>query len=557
MAAITRVRAGAVCGRNERGATTLVITIVILVILTTIVLASTNVAMFEQGTTTNENRARLAEQTAEYAVNLTGEYIKANRDRLIADNIDAVGVGGWLAPSGASTRWVRCSLVTTMPATHPCMAERDATRRAQLYFYSNDGSVTGTTDVLAAATTSGAVGFLPAGSTLTQAGGVFNASTEVTALLCRLDSSLTPPSCRATPATGNRIAVTLVATSSLPGESASATVKETWATYSAFTPSAAVPLVASGLVQGLGNAEVVAAPNGGGYGIPASMWSPENICIGEGSTGCTGVGSVTTCHRGEFLRNTPESQLQTTCATVNNACGCPSATSSGTDFLSGHSGAVKREGIDILDRDGGVGGLPDITFYPGAGLDDVADLTDDSLFEWIFGVENEAESTRAPINGTGFTLTNCSPTPNCAINALEGELAAQEKTCAELNALGAAASGLYYITDSGFGSECALPAQVGSPGSPAIVVVNERARLNGTLFYGMLFVRSDNKNAELRGNGNTKVFGAVVVEGKVDLAGNFSLIYVDTAVSNSPNVLPPSAKFGRLPGSWLDDRSGF
>src|SRR5688500_1711936 len=105
------------------------------------------------------------------------------------------------------------------------MAERDAAasadypttaglggRRGQMYFFSSDGST------LAASTT--VLPFqelLPDSARIDNAavgvGGAarFPATTVVRALLCRIDSSLPNPACRAEPTKGNRIAVTMVA----------------------------------------------------------------------------------------------------------------------------------------------------------------------------------------------------------------------------------------------------------------------------------------------------------------------------------------------------------
>ncbi|MDQ3524188.1 MAG: hypothetical protein M3451_03935, partial [Chloroflexota bacterium] len=324
----------------------------------------------------------------------------------------------------------------------------------------------------------------------------------------------------------------------------------------------AVPLVASGLVQSLGNAEIVAAPNAGGFGIPASMWSPNNICM-SGGGGCSGIGSVTTCYVGDYLRGTPESELKTTCAT-SNACGCPAATALGSDFLSGHSGSLKREGIDILDRDGCVldtntgkcadgSSLPDISFYPGAGFDDPGDPADDSLFEWIFGVTYESDSTLSPINGTGNTLQNCAGPTNCAVYALTEDLGAETKTsCAGMNA---STEGLIYVSGA-----CSLSGTIGSPDKPVVLVVNDEVTVGGNLvFYGMLFVRSNNNSAELKGSGNPKIFGSIVVQGDVKLTGGVTLVYDDTSASgcSTPNCLSKTTKFARLPSSWLDSAAGF
>jgi hypothetical protein len=161
-----------------------------------------------------------------------------------------------------------------------------------------------------------------------------------------------------------------------------------------------------------------------------------------------------------------------------------------------------------------------------------------------------------PANFPTYLLTNC------AAYRLVEELAAQVKTCAELNTLGANANGLYYIYDPASTSEatvaqCSLPTQVGTPDAPVIVVLTHDARTNNTLFYGMLFVRSDNGTASLVGVGSTQFFGSVVVEGGINMAGNFTLVYDDTSISSSPNKFPKTAKFGRIPGSWLDASTGF
>lgn len=547
---------------RQRGLTTLAITLLILIILTLIVLFSTNVAFFEQRTTNNENRARLAEQAAEYALGLAGEYIKGRRNSLISDTPGT----GWL--SSDARKWVSCASVSSMPINHPCMAEAIGARRAQMYFYTADGTVSGSQAIPYRDATPSDVELET--STVGIGQGKFTTATTVRALLCRVDTSLATPTCALNPVAGNRIAITLIADAELSGEAASAQVKQTLATYSAASPSSSVPLVASGLIKGLGNAQVVTAPNAGGYGIPGSMWSPCPVDIDANTpiaiTGCAlpspgaSVGSVSTCHVGEYLKSTAESELLTTCATSNNACGCPAVNSSGSDFLSGHSGSVKKEGYDILDRDGGNGALPDIAFFPDArfGIDKAADTTDDSLFEWIFGVDYEASSTaNADGAGTakGNTLQNCAHTltghksNNCAVKALVDDLAAT--VVASCSALNSSSSGIYYVTGS-----CSLPSQVGSPDNFVIVVVNDDARLNGTLLYGMLFVRSDSNTAEFKGTGNSKVFGSVVVQGSVDIAGTLDLVYTDTSVTSSPTVLPKSAKFAVVPGSWLDNQTG-
>jgi Tfp pilus assembly protein PilX len=568
--------------RTQRGVATLVTTLVILFILTLIVLSSSNVALFEQKTATNENRQRLADQAAEYALRLAGEFMKAN-----IVNLASAETNGWLA--SGSARWALCSGVVSMPSNHPCRSEPDPNRRNQLYYYTF-----GANGMNVDYTALTGPGVTTIGGTVASGGAEFPVTSTVNALLCRLDTTNVDttdddndgntteilPKCKATPdpKSANRIAITLISNSVMGNENARGAVKETWANFDTFSTAAAVPLVASGTVDITGDVQIVTAPNGAGNGVPASIWTPVDADVD-----CTAGGScasISTCQLGEFLQDTPEADLKTTCPTVNNACGCIAVSGASgeeifaqnPDFLSGKVQSASPnccENMDILDRDGNKGTTPngaakDITFYPGGGIDDFNVNNDDDLFEWIFNVSNEANTTRPDATtegtGTGPTLTNCTPIANCAINALldTSTLNANSVTCAQLNALGAAASGLYYVNDYATNGQCTLPSQVGSPSSSAIVVVDEEARINGTLFYGMLFVRSDDKTASLTFTGNADIYGALVVEGQATGHGNVNIVYLDTSTSTTGKKLPEGTRLGRVSGSWLDStREGF
>lgn len=527
---------------SQRGVTTLAITIILLVIVTLMVLFAANVGYFDLRTTNNQNRSEITEQLAEYALNLSGEFLKGNRRQII----NRTGTG-WLVAGGTGPGWVRCP-AGAIVANHPCAAERLQTRREQMYYFDNNRS-TGAIDPIPYTTVAGAqTGALTGADTASR----FAGNVTVNSLLCLIGYDVTDPTnpiprCEAAPTNGNgNVAITLVAEASLPGESSSATLKETWATVGQLNPTAAVPLIASGLVQGLGNAQIVAAPNAGGYGVPASIWSPNNVDIGTtGSCGGGGLGSVSTCHLGEYLKSTPRNQLKTTCATSNNACGCPSASVAGVDFLSGHSGSVRREGLDILDIDGNCGELPDITFFPREPWDRPTDPTDDSVFEYVFGVDYVVDE------GASIVNTNCgaSGTQNCAAFAMLEEFGATPLTnCSSLNTN---SSGIFYVQGN-----CDLP-NVGSATRSVILVVDGEVRINGNVdFFGMLFVRSNNNTAQVNGSGNVKIFGALVVEGNVNMTGSLDIVYDSTGASGNPNELPPGARFGKVSGSWLDSRVG-
>jgi len=575
-------RKKAMTHRGQRGVATLLVALIVLIILTVIVLFSVNTSLFEQRTAQNENRGRLAEQAAEYTLNLAGEYLKGKRNKIISATAGSASTGGWLAGSvGTGRHWQTCASVGTYPANHPCLAEGNPVRRAKMYYYSEDGTTASPLPYRDLTPTTAELETKGLGVEGVAGTGNFAATTEVRALLCRIDSSLSIPTCAITPVSGNRIAVTLIAEATVTGENATAVVKETWASYSVAFASSAAPIVASGSFNGNGDATIVASPNAAGYGLPASIWTANDAQV-ESTTG-GGTASITSCYVGDFMRGSGGTgdlaDAKASCPQNGSGppCHCPSSKDDSTSWLSGHpSGGARRENLDILDRDSNacVAGNPcppDIQFFPGAGysdptnmsgsmvaLDTAGVLNDDSLFEWIFGVDNVV----ADHDTTGTTLTNCGPsgTQNCADYDLRETLGAT--VLADCSSLNSTSTGLYYVT-----GDCSISGQVGSNGAPAIIVVFGSGDLgSNSVLYGMLFVHRDNIKAATDAscpsgcaysmNGGT-VFGSVVIEGNIKMAGNPVIIYDDVGSSNDPNTFPANAKFARVPGSWLDSRTGF
>jgi len=518
---------------NQRGAATLFVTLIILLVLGLVVFGSAAIGMFEQRTASNENRARLAEQAAEYALTLGGEYIKAN-----VTKISTTDSGGWLDSANASNRrWQSCAPITD--SSHPCFAERDASRRAQMYYFTSDGSsvADGSSAKLDLPLTSASE--FPTNSKLASIGGdaKFPVTARVSALLCRIEETAGGGAeCALSPKKGRRIAVTLVASASLPDESAAAVVKETWGTLTTRSYSASTPLVASGFVEFVGNYTVVSAPNAGGFGVAASVWSPNNV---------SGNGAWKTCTRDDYLNGADLSQLEQCGGAINCACNSEVASNK------------SEEGSDIIDVDGGVvagvGSLPDITFFPGknaAGtrMDNPAVNTDDNLFEWIFGVD--------VTGGNGDTvLENCGPDNNvdCEVQALSDlGFDSSHSDCSFLNE---DSSGLYYVPGTG---ACSLPGQVGSPGKCVVLVVDEEFTFGHKGdYYGMVFVRSKDGTAQAKGNANGYFFGSIVLEGGGKFNGTMDLVYNDCDAGSPDDALAESTRFGRLPGSWLDSSTGF
>jgi hypothetical protein len=85
--------------------------------------------------------------------------------------------------------------------------------------------------------------------------------------------------------------VDLIATATLAGSVGTATVRVQVAGYHLLSAAQAVPLMVAGGTAIGGNFTVVANPNGGGPGVPLSVWSDEAV---------QGSGSWQTCHQGDF-----------------------------------------------------------------------------------------------------------------------------------------------------------------------------------------------------------------------------------------------------------------
>ena len=85
--------------------------------------------------------------------------------------------------------------------------------------------------------------------------------------------------------------VELVSTATLPSNLGTATVRVQVAAYHLLSAAKAVPLMVAGGASIGGNFTVVANPNGGGPGVPLSVWSDQAV---------GGSGSWQTCHQGDF-----------------------------------------------------------------------------------------------------------------------------------------------------------------------------------------------------------------------------------------------------------------
>jgi hypothetical protein len=542
--------------QRQRGIGTLIVALVMLAILTVVVLFATQVGMFEQRTAANQNFAKLAAQTSEANLNIAAEFIKASNREISKES----GTG-WLNPAGAEDgrpSWTRCSAATGA-AARACATEPDATRRAQMWVIANLQDNARFRVVLAGM-----------GGVVLKAGGVgadfegFDVVPVVHALLCRferVDPTIPQPNrCVLEPDPDNLgpVAVTLVSEAAVRGagvgtfagrDGASATLKQTFANYRTIGSAPNVPIIASGSVnlQG-GTADIVASPNSGGFGVALSVWSADKVSF-DASGGGGGTGAIKSCHLGEWLTNPNNASPQRYDGiTICSNCKCDGL-APGKGLLSGKytaqgSGAGRDKGVDILDTadDGANPPIQEFPrgFFPRPPYDDPNDPLDDSLFEYVFNIDVVDREGKCVDMQDG----KCQDTIFLEENAIK---------VANCGGLTANSTGMYWSEGA-----CRLPnGQVGTPSEPVVIVADSEIVLSaGTVFYGMIFMRSPAGGAlrdlEFTANGSPQLYGAIIAEGSVKLRGSPGIIYNQTVLNNIANS-DAFSRFGPVPSSWSDD----
>lgn len=257
------------------------------------------------------------------------------------------------------------------------------------------------------------------------------------------------------------------------------------------------PMLAAGSITFNGNFSVVTNPNGAGEGVPLTAWSNSNISIASGSP--------TTCQLDEFL-STDSTYVTQTDDNGNTLemcaqCTCPT------------SGAISKngvEGVDILDKDGGVGANADTTTFPS------------DMFEYLFGVKT---ADYALIKNQATVIANC-------------------------DGLNTSSSGLYWVTGN-----CQPPGDVGSFAAPVMVVVEGTSKINANnYFFGILFAFSTDPAATLSMdlNGTPTLYGAVMTNANVTLSNGTYKMRFDANVLKNLALNPAGRGLAKIPGSWAD-----
>lgn len=519
-------------GPGRQGGSALVIAVLLLLLFTVAVFAIMPAMLGEQRVSGNELRSTIARHVADAGLSHGRELLRING-------------GSWL-PTGKQAVGAGWSLCTAAETKFPCGAVPAATR-ANYYYRGNS---------LPASLTFPAPGKMYGGTAV----GAFNATYDVGILLCRIRTNNT---CTINPAetTGTSM-FTIISRGSVDGENATATVTETIGTYRIIeAPNDLPPFVAAGAVQGVGNATIVGNPNGGGFGIPLTLWSYNDFDSNNGSW--------QSCQLDEYLRSatsgiTMQGAAKNVPICAVNQCSCPSSA------VISQKG---QEGIDILDRldsaatenpadpqnvtvpkeTGGKYYFPPDLFHYALGFDARRDSIgvgdhDETVF-------NDGDYDETLIDANGNTIPDVE-------EFLEGNATQVIRTTGECSALNANSRGLIWVKVT-----CKLGTVIGSVDHPVALVIDGDIDLdNGAEVYGIVYGRATATNSEdciptgskivgcpffLQGGGKARVFGSIVIEGGAKPNGNIDLIYIPSLIANL-NTAEENNRYAGLPGSWTD-----
>ena len=287
---------------KQRGFTTLAISLILLVVLTMMTLYSAQVGVLKQRIAGNEVREREARINADALIESGLQFTFANRRHLRSE----VAGSGWLAPG--AERWATCA-----DANLPCGDGTQVIFDNGFVFYSlTDRDITTVSDEL-----------------------------EDEGITSQLHLVATRD-----PATGGPrqdAVYTLIAASRAGDNTGEGMVRQSFKLLALLAGTPDAPLIVAGGVALGGNFNLAANPNGGGPGVPLSVWTNADV---------DGGGAYATCHIEEYDRDG-------TCDT-------------GAD--TGQLSQKGNEGLDILDVDGNKGVNPDSPYFP------------DDMFEYVFGV---------------------------------------------------------------------------------------------------------------------------------------------------------------------------
>lgn len=443
---------------NQRGVAALTIALIIVVVATIVTIGVTQIGVGEQRNMANEVRNKQAGTVADMSIDRAALYLRQNLRQ-----VRATTPGGWMEAS--APKWIPCAAGTI---TIPC---GDGTQNV----FDNNWTAYANVPNL------GVTGEDLTGSVTTH-------------FVARAES---PGS--AVPGTSTFY---VIAEGRSEDQTGVSLIKRAYTIRPVIGRAPDAPIIAAGSTNIGGTLSVVANPNGGGPGVPLSIWAGNNSDTTSGAT-------MQTCHISEYLSTDGADGVDVDSTGYRLVrcpdCECPNTAA---EQISNQS----KEGLDILDLDGNVGVNPDTTNFPA------------DVFEYVFGVPS---ASYLDIKNQATLIGGC-----------EG--------------LGPTSSGLYWVA-----GDCSIPAgtQVGTLDAPvAVVVENGRFTMNANSeFLGLIFLFAHGAGAvDVKINGGPTLYGALISNQNVDLGnGNYTARYEKKVLENLANV---AAAMSDVPGSWKDYR---
>jgi hypothetical protein len=262
-----------------------------------------------------------------------------------------------------------------------------------------------------------------------------------------------------------------------------------------------VPIIVNGSVGAGGDFNIVANPNGGGNGVPVSIWTGGSSPAGDVSM----TGSSATCNIQYFDGTNPQ-------------CSNPSGN---TELISdGDGSTLTAQNSAFPDV------LPNDPNFP------------DDLFQFLFGVARAKWQTV-------YDMANS-----------EHQVVAD---CSGLNATSGQKFRLWWITGD---CEIAAGQIIGSSADPVILVINDselEMKGGNNRIYGLAFLFNNPSNVATPSadfGGSPAIYGSLISDIGAAMNGSYSVVYDPTvmrsltpggAVDDSGNY---SIAF--IPGSWRD-----
>ncbi|MGD8357273.1 MAG: PilX N-terminal domain-containing pilus assembly protein [Lysobacterales bacterium] len=483
--------------RYQSGVITTFTGVLILVLLTLMMFFAIRVGVFDQRVSSNEMRQKQAFHAAESGLQAAKEFFRAN-GAIVASPFDPTlgdGTPGWMA--AGNEHWQPCS--SGMDPAHPCNAVTNVNVDSVYYWY-DDSAVGNPLNVPVNLNVSpNSESLLPRTTE----------EVEVRAVLCELDidTEADPPvqGCKLIDNTdpdeedGTRYLITLVSRGRAGCENrtncgAEQVITDQVSNFGAAAggQAPAVPLTTKNMFPPSGAAEVVANPNGGGLGVPISVWMNRNpSCTPDGSAIDPSQGSWGTCEANEWyeMENIPD-DVQ-----------CPGSCSCSVDeTLSDTHGTTDKLGIDLVQDEN----------FPC------------DLFQFYFGTP---KSNYESVKGFAKVLSDC-------------------------DGLGPSSSGIYWI--SGASCDINSNAVIGSAHAPVLLIsaANVTRMAGGATIFGVLYVSdAENSAASFESQGNNIVYGQVILDAQFGTYnGTFQVVYNENLLTR----VAGTGGLGSVAGGWAD-----